>query len=72
MITRNGEPIERGADETFGEIVGRKIARRSLLKGMIAFPVVTLALSFLKSRASHSAEIDQLRYQPISLSSYDA
>ena len=71
MATRNGEPMERGTGETLGEVVDRKIARRTLLKGMLAFPVVTLAPSFLMSRASHGAEIDQLRYQPISLDSAD-
>ena len=71
MATRNGEPMERETGETLGEVVDRKIARRTLLKGMLAFPVVTLAPSFLMSRASHGAEIDQLRYQPISLDSAD-
>ena len=71
MATRNGEPMERGTGETLGEVVDRKIARRTLLKGMLAVPVVTLAPSFLMSRASHGAEIDQLRYQPISLDSAD-
>jgi secreted PhoX family phosphatase len=71
MVTRDGEPMERGGGETLSEIVERKIARRTLLKGMLAFPVVTLAPSFLMSRSTHAAEVDQLRYQPISLSLED-
>jgi secreted PhoX family phosphatase len=71
MGTRKGEVLARGTDETLGEVVHRKIARRTLLKGILAFPVVTLAPSFLMSRASHGAEIDQLRYQPIALSLED-
>jgi secreted PhoX family phosphatase len=38
MVTRNGEPMERGGGETLSEIAERKIARRTLLKGMLAFP----------------------------------
>ena len=71
MDTRNGEVMERGTGETLGEVVGRKLARRTLLKGMLALPVATLAPAFWMPRAGHGAEIDQLRFQPISLSSED-
>jgi len=57
--------------ETLDEVVTRKIARRTLLKGMLAFPVVASVPAFLAPRASHGAEIDQLRYQPISLNTDD-
>jgi hypothetical protein len=46
MATRNGEPMEKESGETLGEIVDRKIARRTLLKGILAFPVVRLPLLF--------------------------
>src|SRR5919106_412355 len=57
--------------ETLDQVVTRRIARRTLLKGMLAFPVVASVPAFLAARSSHGAEIDQLRYQPISLNTND-
>jgi uncharacterized protein len=71
MITRNGEPMETGSGESLAEVVDRRIARRTLLRGMLAFPMVTLGHCFLLPGDSRGAEIDQLRYQPISSNSED-
>ena len=70
MGKRKGEVLERANGETLGEVVHRKIARRTLLKGMLALPVVTLA-PCLWPRVGHGAEIDQLRFQPVSLNAED-
>ena len=70
MGKNNGEVLERANGETLGEVVHRKIARRTLLKGMLALPVVTLA-PCLWPRVGHGAEIDQLRFQPVSLNAED-
>jgi uncharacterized protein len=71
MSVNNADRPTSVNGETLAEVVNRTIARRTLLKGMLAFPIVTLAPPFLTPRAAHGAEIDQLRYQPISLNNGD-
>jgi uncharacterized protein len=70
MRTRSGEVTKSGTGETPGEVVDRKIARRTLLKGMLGFSVATIASSIMP-QGSLGAEIDQLRFQPISLNAED-
>ena len=63
--------VRESTGHTFQEIVDRKIARRAFLKGAIALPVVSLASSLLQRPSADGAEIDQLRFHPISLNNED-
>lgn len=59
--------VERATGETFEDVVSRKIARRTFLKGALA----SCAFALVDIEASNAAEIDQIEFQPISLQTND-
>ena len=65
------ERTSNGAGETFQEIVERKIARRTFLKGALAVSVAGFSSSILNLGSAGGAEVDQIRFQPISLNQED-
>jgi len=67
----SNEWTHNGAGETFQEIVQRKIARRTFLKGALAVSVAGLSSSILDLGSVGGAEVDQIRFQPISLNQDD-
>jgi secreted PhoX family phosphatase len=68
---KNSSRFANGIGETFEELLTRRIARRTLLKGALAIPVVSFTSSFLNLRSGRAAEVDQLQFQPISLNTDD-
>ena len=62
--------FREAAGNTFQELVDRKLLRRSFLKGALALSVTGLSTALGNARAD-SAEIDQIRFQPISLNGED-
>src|SRR5919109_2681155 len=63
-----------GADETFTEVLSRRVARRSFLKGaFIGGPLLLVIgsslLSLRRGNAGHN--LDKLEFQPISLDDQD-
>lgn len=65
------ERTKNGEGKTFQEIVERKVARRSFLKGALAVSVAGLSGSILDLGSVGSAEVDQIRFQPIGLNQED-
>lgn len=65
------ERTNNGEGKTFQELVERKIARRSFLKGALAVSVAGLSSSILDLGSAGSAEVDQIRFQPIGLNQED-
>ncbi len=61
----------KNGNDTFHEIVDRKIARRTFLKGALAVSVAGLSASVFDARTGAAAEIDQIRFQPIGLNNED-
>ena len=65
-----GNP-SRPSGHTIQEIIARKIARRTFLKGVFAASAAGLSPALLRSESGEAAEIDQIRFQPISPNSED-
>jgi secreted PhoX family phosphatase len=67
-------PIDRSgyASETFEEIVGRRLARRSFLKGAIAAAsLLAVTDGLFMSRGADAAEVDGLAFESLHLDNSD-